>query len=676
MSLNKWTVKQYNKSLVDTLMQKYNISSVMATLLCSRSLTDEDAIQKFFSNSNELSNPFLIKDMDKAVSRVHKAIDNCEKICVYGDYDADGVTATVIVYNYLFSLGADVFYYIPNRESEGYGLNCEAIEKIASQGANLILTVDNGISATKEVEFATSLGVDVVVTDHHKPQEILPKAVAVVDPHRKDDTCPFKDYAGVGVALMLLIALEDGMSDMILQQFSDIAAIGTVADVVSLKGDNRIIVKHGLQALYNTENVGLRALIEKCSLSDKKLTAESLAFVLAPKINAAGRMGDVNDAVELLITEDEAQADALAEKIISLNSLRREFEEVILKDISDILEKNPQKLNERVLVLWGKGWHQGIIGIVCARLMEKYSKPCILMSVEDSVAKASARSIKGFSIIDAITHCSDSLLRFGGHEQAAGFSLKEENIESFSKEIQNYAKENFFVMPPLSITVDKIVTPKELSVESVKELEMLEPFGCENEKPIFAIVGAKVKSAVALSQGKHTRLVLEKEGVNFDVIWFSKQTNKVQFKSDDLVDVLFNAEINEFGGVSKVSLKLKDIRPSGIKQDVFFSSKSVYDDFMCEKTVSDKTLFPTREEIGIVYKFLRQNNGYNYSSVELYCALMKELSYLKIMISLEIMSQLKLITLKINEENMNVKINLQSGKLNLNESEIFRRIQN
>ncbi len=677
MSFKKWAVKQYDKSLVPTLVEKYNISTLMASLLCSRSLTQDNDIQNFFSNTDNLSDPFLIKDMDKAVQRVRTAVDNGETICVYGDYDADGVTATVIVYNYLYSLGADVFYYIPNRDTEGYGLNCDAIEYISSKGATLILTVDNGISAIKEIEFASSLGVDVVVTDHHMPQEILPPAVAVVDPHRKDDTAPFKDYAGVGVALMLLIALEDGMSDMILEQFSDITAIGTVADVVPLNGDNRTIVKNGLKTLSNTENIGLRALMEKCSLNDKKITAESLAFILAPKINAAGRMDDVNDAVRLLISEDEDEANALADKIISLNSNRKEIEETILKDISQILKNEPYKLNSRILILSGQGWHQGIIGIVCARLMEKYAKPVILISIDDDgVARASARSIKGFSIIDAIASASDCLSRFGGHEQAAGFSLKSENINLFCEKILKYAEEKFPLMPPLTITVDKIVSPKEIALQSVKELELFEPFGSQNERPIFAVAGARVESIVPLSQGKHTRLVLSKDGTNFDLLWFSKPTDIIPFEIGNFVDVSFTCEINEFGGTQKISLKLKDIRPNGIKQDVFFSSKAEYDDFMCLKKPSDPKIFPTREEIGIVYKFLRQNNGYNFSSIQLYSALINDLSYLKIMVSLEVMREIGLISGEFLEENMNIKINPQSGKLDLNLSSIFRRIQN
>ncbi len=676
MSLKKWTVKKLDKTLVPELQSKYGISAVMACLLCSRGLTDEENIQTFFSSQNELSDPFLIKDMKKAVDRIREALENGERICVYGDYDADGVTATVIVYNYLYTLGADVFYYIPSREPEGYGLNCDAVKSIAEQGTTLILTVDNGISAVKEIDYAKTLGVDTVVTDHHMPPETLPNAVAVVDPHRQDDNCPFKDYAGVGVALMLLIALEDGMSDMILEQFSDIAAIGTVADVVPLTGDNRTIVKYGINALYNTENIGLRALIEKCSLSDKKLTAESLAFILAPKINAAGRMGDVSDAVQLLITEDEEEAVELAEKIVSLNSRRKEIEETILEDIEEIIKNNPQKLNSRVLVLSGEGWHPGIIGIVCARLMEKYAKPCILMSIDsDGVARASARSIKGFSIIDAITSASDWLSRFGGHEQAAGFSLSSNNIEAFTRALETYAKEKFVEMPPLTITVDKLITPREMSVEAVSQLEMFEPFGCENEKPIFATAGAKIESIIALSQGKHTRLLLSKDGVNFDVLWFSRLTNTVPFVIGDLVDVCFTVEVNEYNGIKKLSYKLKDIRPSGIKQDVFFSSKAQYDDFMCGTKPDDLSLFPTREEIGIVYKFLKQNNGYIHSSVQLYSVLMPHMSYLKMMVSLEVMRELKLISGDLFDENMNIKINPQCGKLDLNQSSIFSRTQ-
>ncbi len=676
MSFKKWNLKQYNKQAVPHLMSKYGVSELMAHLMCSRGLDDEEKINTFFSRDAELRDPFLMKDMDKAVARIKTAMENGEKICIYGDYDADGVTSTVMMYNYFYSCGADVFFYIPDRNSEGYGLNETAVRKIAENGATLILTVDNGISAHAEIDLANSLGIDVVVTDHHQPQETLPNAVAIVNPHRKDCSYPFKDFAGVGVAFKLLCALEDGMSEMMLEQFAEIVAIGTVADVVPLVDENRIIVKKGVEQMQNTENVGLYKLLEECSLIDKKITCESLAFVIAPKINAAGRLGDVNDAVKLLISEDETDSQVLCEKILSQNNSRKEIENGIMKDIEDIILQNPEKLNGRILILCGNNWHHGIIGIVSAKLMETYGKPCVLMSVEENgEVRASARSVKGFSIIDALQANSKYLTRFGGHEQAAGFSLNVQNVEEFEKDLEDYAFSNYEQMPPLTIEIDKLVSAREITLDAVKQLSMLEPFGRENEKPTFAISGAMVEGLVPLSQGKHTRLRINKDGACLNLLWFSKSTDSVPFKVGDLIDICFDCEVGEYNGAEQLTLKVKDARIHGIKQDALLTSRTLYNDVMKNKTSPLATDAPTREEIGAIYTFLKQNGGYKHSCIALYSHFINKFSFAKTMFALEILKQLNLIKANLHSEQMNVEIIPQTEKTDLSKSELFCRCQ-
>ena len=672
--MKKWVLRKGDSKKALELTTKYGLDPLLAYVLTARGITEQKDLKDYFSSSGEISDPFEIKDMDKAVERIQTAVENGEQICIYGDYDADGVTSTVILYNYLSTLGAMVDYYIPEREGEGYGMHREALDKISENGTELIITVDNGISAFDEVEYAKKLGMDVVITDHHRPPERIPNAVAVVNPHRKDCPSSFKDLAGVGVTFKLLCALEGGESEIIIDQFSDLVAIGTVADIVPLKGENRLIVKKGLRRIASTDNNGLYSLLEVCSLADKTITGESVAFIIAPKINAAGRIGSVDEAVRMLLSEDDEEALRLANNIAALNTRRRDMEDKINADIADAIAKDPKILNQRVIFASGEGWHAGVVGIAAARLAETYSKPTVLMTVDgDGMAHGSARSNDGFSIVDALSACSSVLTNYGGHTKAAGFSLKAENIESFKNMLCEYARINFPEMPQYTIEIDKIVTPDELTVERVRSLDAMEPFGEENKRPIFAVTQAVVEELVPLAQGKHTKLKLSKDRKIFSVLCFGMTTDKAPCKVGDMVDVCFTAELNEYNGSTQVSLKLKEIKSSHLKQNEFFSSQQLYDRFMCcEKLPCAQCEIPNRDDVATLYRFLRANGGFSGGSEMLYLVFKDKMSYCKMMLILQIMKDEKLISAALHCADINVKILPVAEKIDIENSQLLQ----
>ena len=675
--MKKWVLRKCDSKKALELTTKYGLDPLLAYVLTARGITEQQELKNYFSSSGEFFDPFEIKDMDKAVERIQTAIENGEQICIYGDYDADGVTSTVILYNYLSALGAMVDYYIPEREGEGYGMHREALDKICANGTELIITVDNGISAFDEVEYANSLGMDVVITDHHRPPERIPNAVAVVNPHRKDCPSSFKELAGVGVTFKLLCALEDGESSVVIDQFSDLVAIGTVADIVSLTGENRLIVKQGLRRIASTDNAGLYALLEVCSLADKTITGESVAFIIAPKINAAGRIGSVDEAVRMLLSEDDEEALRLANNITALNTRRRDMEDKINADIADAIAKDPRIVNQRLIFASGEGWHAGVVGIAAARLAETYSKPAVLMTIDgDGMAHGSARSNDGFSIVDALAACSSVLTNYGGHTKAAGFSLKAENIESFRNMLLEYARINFPEMPQYTVEIDKIVDPDELTVEKVRALDAMEPFGEDNKRPIFAITQATIDELVPLAQGKHTRLKLVKDRKVFSVLCFGMETQKAPYKSGDVVDVCFTAELNEYNGNTQVSLKLREMKPSDLKQNEFFSSKQLYDRFMCEEKLPQAAKeLPTREDVATVYRFLRSNGGFSGSSTALHLVFKDKMSYCKLMLVLEIMKSEKLIAASLHCADINVKILPVAEKIDIENAQLLQNFR-
>ena len=603
--MKRWKIGKSDDSKVAEFLGKCDIGKLALEILSSRGCNDFQQVVDYFTVS-ELEDPFAVKDMREAADVINKAVDAFDLICIYGDYDCDGVTSTAILYSYLMNIGADVMYYIPEREA-GYGLNMDAVDQLAAKGVKLIITVDNGISAIEEARRIYELGMRLVVTDHHQPGDILPRAEAVVDPHRNDCHSKFKDLCGAGVALKLCAALDGGEYDAVLEQYSDICAIGTVADVVSLTGENRTLVKTGLRYLPNTEVYGLDMLLDRQNIDRSDIRSDSISFRIAPVINASGRFGSPITAVQALLSDDRDDAESCVEMILRLNGQRKETEGDIMTQIAAAIDNDPHILDHRAIVVAGKGWHHGVIGIVAARLLDQYSKPVIVISIEDNgEARGSARSVRGFNIFDCLCHCKKVLTKFGGHECAGGFSLREEDIGEFTQLVYEFAQ-GLEKVPAAVIKADKQLSPADLTVDAVKSLSVLEPTGAGNEKPIFAMLGAVIDRVVPLSQGKHTRLEVRYGGARAQAVMFGVQTASLNYHSGDRLDMLVDLSINSFGGKESVSVRVIDHRLSGVKQEPYFAAKDAYERLRCAQVLPEsfiRKIIPDRRELVTVYKYI------------------------------------------------------------------------
>lgn len=579
------------------------LSKTMGRLLAIRGCDSPERAKSFIAKDTELlCDPFLLRDMDRATERIHAALKNGEKIIVYGDYDVDGVTAVTTVYSYLAEKGAKVDYYIPNRIGEGYGINLDALKVFAREGFSLMVTVDTGITAIDEIEEAAKLGLDVVVTDHHECGPEIPAASAVVNPCRPDCDYPFPHLAGVGVAFKLICALEmkisgDSMYDSVMRvapKYCEFAAIGTIADVMPLVGENRVIVSYGLGLLEHTKNIGLHSLMKASGLISfdadgkqikKKITSSSVGFTLAPRINAAGRISSAQFAVELFLTDSVSRAEELALELCETNR-RRQVQESSIMEEADAKIESLCREGDYVMVLDDDKWHNGVIGIVCSRLTEKYNLPSILISFEQNkgdessdtdIGKGSGRSIQGFNLFEALKACSGLLTKYGGHELAAGLSIERKNLEAFRRAINSYA-ENILGDGELSrpVDIDLKINPEEISDRLAEELYLLEPFGTSNPQPIFESDRMIISDIIPLSGGKHIKLMLKAPTTEhlFTALLFGVPFEEFSFKVGEGVDIAYNMDINDFRGRRSVQLLLRDIRSSEIK------NPPVRDDFV------------------------------------------------------------------------------------------------
>lgn len=603
MEFKKWTVS--DSTDYSNISKKYNLSPLCAKAVCARLSTISES--ELFSEDFYLNSPWDLKDMDRAVDRINEAIDMGQKIIVYGDYDADGVTATVILTSYLEAMGADVNFYIPSRDEEGYGLNTSALKMLSDHGCELVITVDNGISAVNEIEYAKSLGMDVVVTDHHKPQAVLPDCI-VVDPHRADCKSKFKDICGAFVAFKLVAALDGGEYDGAFEQFAELVTIATLADVVPLVSENRSIVKLGLERIKNTDNLGLRALMDAAFSENYDINATSVAFGIAPRINAAGRMGDACRAAKLLLTENEQDAYELCDEICRENDKRKNTEQSILEDIERIFEAKAEIPSQRVIVVSNPGWHHGVLGIVASRIVEKFGKPAIVLSQDGKAATGSGRSVEGFSLFDAVSYCSDIFTKFGGHSLAVGVSLDSDKIELFRAKINEYAKQNYTYMPVKTLTADAVISPDEITLAAIKELSVLEPTGKDNPAPVFVLENVLLEKTASIGNGKHTRLSLKSENKYFNAVLFGTPEGSLSPLLGRRVDLMVSLGVNIYGGNESVNMRVFDIRPCGINDNLFFKEKQLFE--LCENseplTVKQaKYLMPTRDEAKEVFKILR-----------------------------------------------------------------------
>ncbi len=548
--------------------ERYNIPPVISTILFNRGIKDGEKAKIFLQKPlSGIHNPFDLPDMEAAAERISAAIDKNEKIVVYGDYDVDGITSSVLMYSFLKSEGADVEYYIPDRVSEGYGINIMAINRIAKSGAKLMITVDCGVTAVGEVEFARTQNLDVIITDHHTCKEELPRAVAVVNPKREDSTYPFDALAGVGVAFktVLAVGMKRGRSTKdVFMQYAELAAVGTIADIVSVTDENRIIIEYGIEVMKSGGNLGLHALLEVSGALSRPIDPNTVAFNVAPRLNAAGRIGSAETAVELLLCEDREKAMKIAAELDSTNKNRQDTEKRIFEEAMDKVMKDAAFDKKQVIVLSGEGWHHGVIGIVAARICERFYKPCILVSYENGVGKGSGRSIPGFNLFEALSATEEHLTNFGGHAQAAGLGINTDSIDAFTAAINKYAASvltSESMIP--KVDIDCRVKTETISLSFAKALRHLEPFGQDNEKPVFSLLGAKIDFMdVVGADKKHLRMKLSSQGIQIAAIGFSMSEYAAFFKAGDVVDVAFSVDINLYQGIETVQLVLKDIKKS------------------------------------------------------------------------------------------------------------------
>ena len=558
----KWEFYDTDEELVQKLSQQLKMSNILTSILVNRNITSPEKIRIFLNPTrNDFYEPFLLNDMQIAVERILKAIEQKEKVMIYGDYDADGITSITVLKKFLEERGLIVDYYIPNRLEEGYGLNKNAIEKIAKQKYSLMITVDCGISAIEEIKLANKLGIETIITDHHETVEILPEAMAVVDPKRKDNTYPFRDLAGVGVVYKLIQAssIRLGLEEKEFLKYLDIVCIGTISDIVPLVDENRVIAKLGLKLIERTKNKGLKRLIEACNYSS--IDANMISFGVAPRINACGRMGFQEEAIRLFLSDDEAEVATITQKLNEYNKERQDTEKKIFEEAISKIQKEKMQENN-CIILGGENWHHGVIGIVSSKITDMYFKPSLLICFEGDMGKGSGRSIPGFDLHHALMETGDYLEKFGGHSMAVGLSVKKEKFEEFKKKFEELAKEsNIQEIIPV-IYIDEEITMKEMTLELMQELKQLEPFGEKNKEPLFMLRNVKIDSIRSLSEGKHIKLTL-KEGISLiECIGFNLGFLAEDYRIGDKVDVVGNLAENHYQNQTKVQIVLQDIRKS------------------------------------------------------------------------------------------------------------------
>ncbi len=680
--MKKWSIAKADPIKSKELSDKSGLSSLCSQILVSRGIDTYEKAKDFFGSSSDeslLPDPFSLKDIQIAVDVINETVENGDLICVYGDYDCDGITSTTILYSYLECLGANVIYHI-NQRSDGYGLCENGIRKLNDLNVKLIITVDNGISSVKECALAKELGMEIIVTDHHQPPEILPEVLAIINPHQKDCPSSYKNLCGCGVAFKLIAALEGGDYSSAFEQFSDITAIATIADIVPITAENRTIVSYGLRYLENTENVGLRSLIE---LSDIKvpLSSTDVAFKLAPRINSAGRIGNPMDAVRLLLSDNPSDAKSLADDLNSLNAKRKTMQDAIVSQIIDYVNKNPMILQNKVLVFYGEDFHHGIIGLTASKLVEQFGKPVFVISKnhDGTTASGSARSVDNFSIHASLKYCEELLLKFGGHFGAGGFTLSIEKIGEFNRKLQEYTdNECEDKNPTYTVHADKLITPEELSVSSVESLDTLKPFGEGNKTPVFFMSGARLLQVIPLKNGAHTKLKITYGKNGFYALMFGQITEHFPYSEGDMLDMLVTAEINEYGGNKSVNLFVNDIRLQGGVQSKYFNAKYAYESYKRKEGIPKQLIdrvIPTRDELGKIFRLLKK--GEPLDCDKLYAKISNtDINYCKFRISLDVFFELGFIERDffydtVTLKNITAKVDLGSSTI-LKELESYR----
>lgn len=672
MPFSQWIYPRSDPEGARMLQKELGLPSAVAGILAGRGLSGREAAALFAPQP--LEDPMALPDMEKAVSRIERAIEDGESVAVYGDYDCDGVTATAILYSYLQSMGAEVSYYIPDRLDEGFGMNRGAVEALHARGVTLIITVDNGTAALSEIAYAGTLGIDVVVTDHHQPGEQLPDCTAVVNPHRREYR-GFKQLCGAGVALKLCAALEGGSYDTVLEDFAALAAIGTIGDVVPLVGENRTIVREGLRLLPVSSQPGLHALLAAAGL-EGELSAGRVAFGICPRLNAAGRMGESGLAEKLLLCEDPEEAETLAERLCALNQARREQEEKILQALAARLRQDPSLLLDRVLVLSAPGLGHGVVGIVASRLVTLYGKPCFILSEEGELATGSGRSLGDFSLFQALSACAGLLEKFGGHKLAAGLTLKTRDIPAFREQLNAYAARASDRMPVPQMQIDRVLKAGDLTLETVEGLDLLEPYGEGNPRPLFLMKNCLIEGITALSGGKHTKLKVNFDGKSVFVLCFRTEPGQFVYPVGSWVDLLVHLEVNSFRGNKSISVQMQDVRASGFDERRCLNAEYFYYKLRRGEPVDRRIArngLPELPELRGLYRMLREEGRPVGADAWYMQAASERLNYCKYRLGLDIFREMGLISLSADLRE--VKLLPVEGRVKMEESEILKSVR-
>ena len=712
-----------SEAAVGEIAEALGISRITARLLYIRGYRTREEAEAFVKNDDAiLHDPFLMKDMDAAVRRIRRGLDDGERIVIYGDYDVDGVTSVSMLYLFLRSKGADVSYYIPSRSGEGYGVSFGAIDRLAEQGVTLMITVDTGITASEEIEYARSKGMEVVVTDHHECKSALPRASAVVNPHRPDCPYPFKELAGVGVVFKLLSAYEIMLSRekgepviegvrRVYNEYADLAAIGTIADVMPLKDENRLIVTIGLRMISATGRKGLAALIEASSAPSatvrasslssvrapqkkRKITSGFIGFGLAPRLNAAGRISSATKAVELLLADSDERAASLAEELCEINRRRQVEENRIAEEAYRKIEEGKYLETDRFLVLSDDKWQQGIIGIVASRLTERYGMPSILISFDgavngepraDDVGKGSGRSVKGINLVDAMGYCEQYLCKFGGHELAAGLTVRRSEVDAFRRAINEYVRTHVPEGEAVaSLEADCEVSIEELTMQLAVELYRLEPYGVSNPTPTFLLRDVMIRKLIPISGGKHLKLIIERNGITFYAMYFNTTPEQLAFSEGERIDLVFTLDINEYRNLRTLQLMVQDVRASETYEAALRREKERLEEIRQGATFSpEENFLPCRDDVAVVYSYLksRSRQGQVLLSERSILSMMNlytegRIGYGKFFCAVDILSDLRLCSCERQEDgSYKVEVFRHAGKTPLETSAVLRALR-
>ncbi len=679
MSYINWNIKYQDEYVVKKISNEIGCSDTFSRLLYNRGLINTDDVQSFLHPSNlTVHDPFLLNDMDIAVKRIYDAINENEKICIYGDYDVDGITSVSVLYLFLKRFTDNVSYYIPDRFSQGYGVNTDAINKIKNNGCDLIITVDTGISAFEEIKLASKLGIDVIVTDHHECQQNLPEAIAVINPKRKDNTYPFTKLAGVGVVYKFLCALDKRFDTSFANDYIDLVAIGTIADIMPLLDENRFIVKQGINKISESANKGLKCLMDICIINHT-VTSQAIGYAIAPRINAAGRMDSAELAVKLFTVNDKVEIERIANQLCELNLQRQKIENDILNEAVEIIEKHELNQKYSVLVLWNKGWHNGVIGIVASKLKERYNKPVILFSVDD-VAKGSGRSVAPFNLYNAFENNKDILIQFGGHKYAAGVLIENDRLYEFrdkmSKCMDNFLSENTLKS---DLDVECVVPHDVITYKTATDISLLQPFGKNNEVPLFCIKNVRINDLFSTSNNRHLRIKFSIGDKLITGFYFSVDISKFDYREGDVVDVICEINENEYKNYKNAQLTIKDLRYNQQTIDSYTQRRKMCD--MQSNVIPE--LLPTRHDIAVVYRFLHQSylggrKEYNLDTLSniINKDCLVKLNYEKMYYSLCILMELGIVFANINKNDLFILDIIDGKKFSLSDSTLLMSIYN